>query len=274
MPMKTSSDGVTNQEAPFEGGLRGPDGQERSIEFENVVSRELPRLRRMAMRWLNREDAEDAVQDAILSAFKHLSTFQGRARMSSWLMSIVINSVKMQLRNNRRKTLPLEHQLGDGVATIADSLADPAPDPEHLCQRSEIRWLMGDIISRLSPTQRMALQLFDLDGLSLREAAAKLGVPVGTLKAQLARGRTMLGYKFRKVLGMQNPRISLCRFTNAGAPQKPGRPPARVQLLRAFKNVEGCQERFPAAVEQQNSTGTNFCFAVMGVAVEGSPVPA
>src|SRR6266700_398708 len=76
---------------------------ERLQELDNVLSRALPRFRRIAMRWLgNHEDAEDAVQDALLSAFTHIADFDGRAQMSTWLTAIVINAVRMQIRRRPR----------------------------------------------------------------------------------------------------------------------------------------------------------------------------
>src|SRR5260370_32227962 len=69
---------------------------ERLHELDNVLSRALPRFRRIAMRWLgNHEDAEDAVQDAMLSAFKHIADFEGRAQMSTWLTARSINRLSM-----------------------------------------------------------------------------------------------------------------------------------------------------------------------------------
>ncbi len=77
---------------------------ERLQEFDNIVSRGLPRFRRIAMRWLgNHEDAEDAVQDAMLSAFKHIADFEGRAQMSTWLtasFSWIPGQLRSKLWNN------------------------------------------------------------------------------------------------------------------------------------------------------------------------------
>lgn len=75
---------------PVSGGqdLSRQANLERRIELERLLSKNLPRFRRLAMRWLrNPEDAEDAVQDAVLSAFKNVSQFEGRAQMSTWLFA-------------------------------------------------------------------------------------------------------------------------------------------------------------------------------------------
>ena len=182
---------------------------EHRLEFETLVARELPQFRRMAMRWMrNREDAEDAVQDAVLSAFKHISSFEGRARMSSWVMSIVINSVRMQFRKTKRKALPLDDVAEQGSLTLMDTLSDPGLNPEQICQHIEVRRILARSIGQLSRTQRRSLQLFGLEGLSLKEAAETLGVPLGTVKAQLARGRGQLRKRLGKVLAGAGNRTS------------------------------------------------------------------
>jgi len=183
---------------------------ERLIELEDLLSHNLPRFRRIAMRWLrNPEDAEDAVQDAVLSAFKHIARFEGRAQMSTWLMAIVINAVRMQLRRRpRHKILSLDQRLQEEQCTISDVIADPRPTPEQTLEQCELHALVNELAGSLPPRQRAAMQLRDWDDLSTNEAAEALGVPVGTLKAQLARGRAKLTQRLRKALGMPETRTS------------------------------------------------------------------
>jgi RNA polymerase sigma-70 factor (ECF subfamily) len=176
---------------------------ERRLEFEDALSHNLPRFQRLAMRWLrNPEDAEDAVQDAMLSAFKHIAHFEGRAKMSTWLMAIVINALRMQLRRRpRHRLLPLDQPLHDDQHLISDFVADQRPTPEQTLEECELRELLIKLTSGLPPSQRMAMQLRQGKDLSIREAAGALGVPVGTLKAQLARGRATLTERLRKAVG-------------------------------------------------------------------------
>ena len=185
-------------------------GLEPRLEFEDVLSHHLPRFRRMAFRWLrNPEDAEDAVQDALLSAFKHIARFEGRAQMSSWLMAIVINSVRMQLRRRpRHKILSIDQDLEDSQWTIADMLADPRPTPEQMLEQSELCEIAARLARSLPLSQRTALQLRQRDGLSTKEAAEVLGVPEGTLKSQLARGRAKLTQRLRKAVGASGTQTS------------------------------------------------------------------
>jgi RNA polymerase sigma-70 factor (ECF subfamily) len=173
------------------------------MEFEKTVQHGLPQFRRVAMRWLrNPEDAEDAVQDAMLSAFKHIAAFDGRARLSTWITAIVINAVRMQLRRRPRcHFVPLDHAPEEGQWAISDVLADPRPTPEQVVVDSELRDLAARLARGLPDAQRAAIRLRQRDGLSIREAADALGVPVGTVKAQLARGRANLVQRFQKAAG-------------------------------------------------------------------------
>jgi len=173
---------------------------ERRQEFETVLSRNLLGFQRVAMRRLrNPEDAEDAVQDAKLSAFKHIARFEGRAQMSTWVTAIVINAVRGQLRRRLRQTfLSLDQPAQDGQLTIGDLVADQRPKPEQTLAEYERLKLVVKLTRSLPPSQRMAMQLRQRDdGLSIKEAAEVLGVPVGTLKAQLARGRVTLRQQLR-----------------------------------------------------------------------------
>jgi RNA polymerase sigma-70 factor, ECF subfamily len=178
--------------------------QERRLEFEDALSRNLRRFQRVAMYWLrNPEDAEDAVQDAMLSAFKRIASFEGRSQMSTWLMAILINAVRMQLRRRpRHKLLSLDQPTQDSRYTISDLVADQRPTPAQTLEACELRELVIELTGGLPASQRMAMQLRHRDdGLSLKEAAAALRVPVGTLKAQLARGRVTLTKRLRKAAG-------------------------------------------------------------------------
>jgi RNA polymerase sigma-70 factor (ECF subfamily) len=142
----------------------------------------------------NAADAEDAVQDAFLSAYKHLDQFKGQAQMSTWLTTIVMNCARMQLRRRSRQSLlSLDEQFGEeSDYSLLEGLADDRPGPEVECQRCELRGYLVQFVEQLSPCLRQAFQLRDLDGLTIREAAHILGVPDGTVKAQLAQARAKL----------------------------------------------------------------------------------
>ncbi len=177
-------------------------------EMEEVLSRHLPMFYRRAYRYLgNAANAEDAVQDALLSACKHLEQFKGQAKMSTWLTTIVINSARTQLRRRPRQPhLSLDDQLGeDQKYCVSERLADCRPSPEDVCIELDLHGQLMQFVAELSPSLRKAYELRDLDGLSTSEAAHKLGVAEGTLKAQVSRARAELKRQMRRALDAQPP---------------------------------------------------------------------
>src|SRR6267378_3410696 len=167
---------------------------ERAQELDNVVSRYLPMFYKRAFRFLgNAIDAEDAVQDALLSAYKHLGQFRGQAQLSTWLTTIVTNAARMQLRRRRRGSyLSLDEEQGEEGLTFSERLPDSKPSPEEVCATAEARDRLVEGVKQLSPKLRRTFQLRDIDGLTTKEAALVLRVPHGTVKAQLARARATL----------------------------------------------------------------------------------
>ena len=181
-------------ETVIEGGRAVRSGffGEPTQELDNVVSRYLPMFYKRAFHLLgNTTDAEEAVQDALLSACQHLGQFRGQAKLSTWLTAIVTNAARMQLRG-RRGHSSLDEQKGEDGLTFSERLPDSRPGPEEVCSAAELRDRLVNGVNQLSPTLRRAFQRRDIDGLTTREAARVLGVPEGTVKAQLARARAQL----------------------------------------------------------------------------------
>lgn len=186
------------------------DGQNSSIhicaqdtgELQDVVSRNLTYFYRRASRYVgDPHDAEDAVQDALLSAYKHLDQFKGTAKMTTWLTSIVTNSALTQLRRRpRHPHLSLDERLtGEQDYCVSDRLADVRPSPEGECIRSELHVYLMQSVMELSPALRKVIQLHDLNGLTTKKIAHILGVPHGTVKARVSRARSKLKRMMRGV---------------------------------------------------------------------------
>jgi RNA polymerase sigma-70 factor (ECF subfamily) len=164
-------------------------------EMEDALSRYQTALYRKAYHNLRNEfDAEDAVQDALLSAYKNLDQFKGQAQISTWLTAIVINCARMHLRRRPRQTvLSLDERFGeDEQFCLSDILADATPSPEAKCRESELHRQLMQCVAQLSPSLRKAFELRDLEELTTREAAHILGVPEGTVKARVSRARARL----------------------------------------------------------------------------------
>ena len=182
---------------------------ERAQELENVVLRYLPMFYRRAFHFLgNATDAEDAVQDALLSAYKHLGQFRGQAQLSTWLTSIVTNAARMQLRR-RGSYLSLDEQQGEDGLTLSERLRDSKPGPEEVRSAAELRDRLVNGVKQLSPTLRRAFQLRHIEGLTTKEAARVLGVPEGTVKSQVARARGKLAGMMKVMHVRQRSRGSL-----------------------------------------------------------------
>lgn len=163
--------------------------------FGDILSHGLPSLHRGAYRLLgNTADAEDAVQDALLAAYTHLDQFGGRSKMSTWLGAIVHNSARMQLRRRLSYVhVSLDEPIGEAEEhSASERLSDRRPSPEDEYRNIELSRRLAHFQTELTPSLRRAFQLRDVDGLSIREAARILGVPLGTVKAQSARARKKL----------------------------------------------------------------------------------
>jgi len=199
------------------------DGQVATQAFGDVLSGALPSLYRRAYRLLgNRADAEDAVQDGLLAAYTHLDQFRGKSRMSTWITAIVHNTARMQLRTQHRHVhVLLDNRLGEvEEQPLCERLADQRPSPEDECSNSELSKRLTRFCLQLSPTLRRAFQLREIDGLSIRETAHILGVPIGTVKAQSARARKRVVELMRRSLKRRPPNhtgSASCRVAGSGS---------------------------------------------------------
>jgi RNA polymerase sigma-70 factor, ECF subfamily len=164
-------------------------------ELTNTFVGRLASLTRMAARIAgNPADAEDAIQDAFLSAYTHLDQFRGQAQMSTWVTTIVINAARMKVRRRPRQVhIPLDQENRDqDHPPYSEMLSDRRPSPEELCRSWELAERLAQVSLQLSPALRGTFQLSAMDGLSTRETAQALGIPEGTVKARVARARKKL----------------------------------------------------------------------------------
>jgi DNA-directed RNA polymerase specialized sigma24 family protein len=104
-------------------------------------------------------------------------------------MTIVTNAARIQLRRRHSGYFSLDQEQGEEGLTFSERVADSKPSPEEVCSTVEARNRLVVDVQRLSPKLRRTLQLRDIDGLTTKEAAHVLGIPQGTVKAQLARAR-------------------------------------------------------------------------------------
>jgi RNA polymerase sigma factor (sigma-70 family) len=177
-------------------------------DFEAVISRYSPVLLRVALRRLrNMEDAEDVVQDALLSAHKHIRQFEGRSQLSTWLTTIVTNAARMKIRGrSRHEMLSLDQDHDNDAAAFANEISeikDARPNPETLYTQTEMNEILRRALAHLSPKLRSAIQLRELEGYSTREAASILGISGNALKSRVSRARTTLRLLIGNRVGMR-----------------------------------------------------------------------
>ena len=170
----------------------------------------------------NREDAEDAVQEAFLSAFLHIQTFDGRSAFSTWLTRIGINSALMMLRKKRnsREITPAKDSQGESPWEATDS----TPDPEQQYAEQE-RWgLVRGVIAGLRPSIRRALEMHMLQGRSVEEMASEIGISVCAAKGRLFHARKALRKsKVLRKIGDRHRRRQFSNLQHQLEPEKRGR---------------------------------------------------
>jgi RNA polymerase sigma-70 factor (ECF subfamily) len=179
-----------------------------------------PALYQTALRLVGTpEEAEDVLQEGMLSAYRNLRRFEGRSQFSTWLTRIVINAALMRLRSRRaRPAVSLDERLAeDDDMTFADQFPDTAPSPEQVVAWRELEDVLRRNLATLSPVLRSAFILREMEGFTTEEAAEELGISEGTLKARLHRAKKQLARLVGRALHpgsgrserQERPRISL-----------------------------------------------------------------
>lgn len=146
----------------------------------------------------NREDAEDAVQNAFLSGSLHLRSFEGRSALTTWFTRIVLNSALM-IRRRRKTSLLSETGSSDDTRWMYDIPASQ-PDPEMAYAEQEGLQFINQLLGKMKPALRQAFTMTYYDELSGREASALLDLSAGTFKARLFRARRQLLNQVQRAL--------------------------------------------------------------------------
>jgi RNA polymerase sigma-70 factor (ECF subfamily) len=153
----------------------------------------LPRIYRITR---NREDAEDALQDAALKAFVHLRSFEGRSSFASWFTRIAINSALMVLRKKRtRSKVSIEQLSGQSENHLAWEPQDHAESPEDCYARRESEELLRKTIQHLPCIFREAVELQQSEECSIGQVSAELGISKPAAKSRLMRARKVLRHR-------------------------------------------------------------------------------
>ncbi|MEO8043129.1 MAG: sigma-70 family RNA polymerase sigma factor [Acidobacteriota bacterium] len=142
------------------------------------------------------EEARDLTQETFLSALKAIKSFRGDAELKTWLFRIALNHSRNRFRwwkrRKRNETISLDKPIGEGTATVSDTIADDCESPEQAVLRLERRERLMKALSALPEIFRETIVLCDIEGLGYEETARSLNINLGTVKSRLARGRELL----------------------------------------------------------------------------------
>ena len=164
--------------------------------FEELVNRYERKIFRLTMNITrNREDAEDAMQDAFLKSFQHLADFQGGSRFYTWLVRIAVNEALMRLRRRRPNVTSLDEPVQTEEDLIPREIRDWGPSPEQRFAQTEMRDILRGVIEELPPDFRVVFLLRDVEGLSTEETAETVGISEAAVKSRLLRARLKLRHK-------------------------------------------------------------------------------
>jgi RNA polymerase sigma-70 factor (ECF subfamily) len=164
--------------------------------FEELVNRYERKIFRLTMNITrNREDAEDAMQDAFLKSYSHLKDFQEDSRFYTWLVRIAANEALMRLRKRRPNQFSLDEPIEGDEDLMPRELQDWGPSPEQRFAQTEMHEILSDVIDKLEPDFRVVFVLRDIEELSTEETAKTLGISVPAVKSRLLRARLKLRQK-------------------------------------------------------------------------------
>jgi RNA polymerase sigma-70 factor, ECF subfamily len=137
-------------------------------------------------------DAQDTMQDTLLSAFKHIDEFQGRSKFSTWLVSIARNAALQQLRGRRNTESLDQNDTEEDRAFRPRQIAAWQENPEQSHSKAEMRRLVEKGLLPLPAKYRVIVMLRDIEQLSTDEVSRQLGLSVPAVKTRLLLGRLML----------------------------------------------------------------------------------
>jgi RNA polymerase sigma-70 factor (ECF subfamily) len=167
--------------------------------FETLVGRYERKIFRLTNNITqNKEDAEDAMQEAFLKAFEHLGEFQGNSRFYTWLVRIAVNQALMKLRRRRPNQVSLDEEIETGEDTMPREVEDWGPSPEERYEQTEMSHILSGVIGELDPSFRVVFQLRDIEEMSTEETAEALGLSIPAVKSRLLRARLKLRQKLNR----------------------------------------------------------------------------
>jgi RNA polymerase sigma-70 factor (ECF subfamily) len=193
MPETTASLGQTGESRDEEALIRRIREGEAELFYELIRPYER-RVYAAALAILRNEaDAEDAAQEAVLKAFKHIRQFRAEARFSTWLIQIAVNEARMRRRKQQTVVMePMVKQRDEEGQYTPRDFADWREIPSETLERAEVRQKLAEALSSLGQKYREVFILRDMEQLSIEDTAKALGISVPSVKTRLLRARLML----------------------------------------------------------------------------------
>ena len=180
---------------PEESAMTTLEGAYEATEaaFSDLLEEHSQMAYNIALRMLrNPTDAEDAVQEAFISAYRAFPKFKGQSKVSTWLYRIVVNACLMKIRKEKSRAKYLTQTAYDDELVHEWPSAGSWNEPERAALNGELRDALDNGLDRLSPEIRATVVLRDVQGFTTEEAATTLDISVPSLKARLHRGRVLL----------------------------------------------------------------------------------
>ena len=163
------------------------------IAFERLTRLHNRRLFRIARAMLRDDaEAEDALQEAYLQAYRTMGSYRGEARLSTWLARVVANEALMRLRKQARRAAIVPLQAGADVEEVNQTEASMEKEPENAARRAEMRKLLEQRIDALPGAYRAVFMLRAVEEYTVEETAAILQIPEATVRSRLFRARSLL----------------------------------------------------------------------------------
>lgn len=188
----SSRSAVAADASDLELAFRGADGDE--VAFEAIMRRHNRLLFRTARAILKSDtDAEDALQQAYLQAWQALRNFRADAKLSTWLVRIVVNQALGQLRRSQLRIVPLESVMTSKKPMETHWQQDDVDrSPDHTAMRAELRQIMEARIDMLPDDFRRVFMLRGVEEMSVQEVSLTLEIPESTVRTRYFRARSML----------------------------------------------------------------------------------
>jgi RNA polymerase sigma-70 factor, ECF subfamily len=172
--------------------------------FEELIADYQALIYGLALRLLgDPEEARDVAQETFLKAYRYIGSFRGECGLKTWLYRMTVNQAsnhrRWWQRRRRRDTVSLDAPIGEDDATIGDRIEASGRSPEQVALRRERQRLLLVALESLKHDYRVAVVLRDIEELTYEEIAEAAGVPVGTVKSRLARGREELRKRLQEM---------------------------------------------------------------------------